>query len=105
MDLLLLVDLRDVAVHDLGRELHVADAVVRERLRVGLPHRDRVRHELTHGGLEVIVAHDPAGDAGRTRPDVGLVDHEDVLAGAEPLDSELPRRDATRWRARGSRRR
>ena len=76
--LLLGVDLDDVVVHRLGPELDVPDTVVGERVGVGLPERHGVRHQPAHGGLEVVVADDPAGDAGGAGPDVVLVDDDDV---------------------------
>src|SRR5215471_8688383 len=87
--LLLGVDLRDVLVHRLRGDLQVADGVVGERLRVRLPDADRVRHELAHGRLEVVVADDAAGDAGRAGAHAPLVDDEDVLAAAQATAAEL----------------
>ena len=86
---LLLVYLRDVAVHDLGTELHVADAVIREGVRVRFPHRHRVLHQLAHGGLEVVVAHDAARDARRPGADVGLVEDDDAVAPARSTALQL----------------
>jgi hypothetical protein len=54
--------------------------VVAERLGIGLPDLDTGGHELLHRGLEVVVAHDAARDAGRAGGDARLVDDEDVLA-------------------------
>jgi hypothetical protein len=75
-------------------ERDVAGPVVVERLRVGLPDLDACRHQLAHRGLEVVVAHDAAGDAGRAGGHPGLVDHEHVLAalgevpcGRQPVDA------------------
>ena len=82
-DLLLLrVDAGDVLVHHLRTDLHVADGVVAEGLRVALPHRYAVRHQAAHRRLEVIVAHDAAGDARGAGGDAGFVDHQHVLAAA-----------------------
>src|SRR3546814_17499946 len=39
-------------------------------------------HGLAHGRLEVVVAHDAAGDAAGPGGDAALVDDEDVLAAA-----------------------
>jgi hypothetical protein len=58
----------------------VTGAVVVERLRVRLPDLDACFHQLGHGGLEVVVADDAAGDAGSTRGDRRLVDHQHLLA-------------------------
>ena len=78
--LLALVDGREVV--DLGAvaEGDVPRAVVGERLRVGLPDLDARGHQLGHRGLEVVVAHDAAGDARGAGGDAGLVDDEDLLA-------------------------
>src|SRR5262249_4919868 len=73
----------DVGVHRLRGDLQVADGVVGERLRVRLPDADRVRHEFAHGRLEVVVADDAAGDAGRAGAHPPLVEDEDVLAATE----------------------
>ena len=78
--LLALVHRDQVLLLGRGPERDVAAAVVVERLRVGLPHLDARRHQLLHGGLEVVVADHAAGDARRAGRDVGLVDDEDVRA-------------------------
>src|SRR5712692_2075043 len=49
-----------------------------------------MRHQLAHRGLEVVVADDAAGDAGRAGSDIALVDDEDVLAAAETTGPEFP---------------
>ena len=76
--LLLLVDAGHILAHRLVADLHVADRVVAERLRIGFPDLDAVRHQLAHGGLEIIVAHHAAGNAAGPRGDRGLVEHQDV---------------------------
>ena len=86
---LLGVDPGHVGVHRGRGRLEVADGVVREGHRVGLPDRDRVRHQPAHRGLEVVVADHAAGDAGRAGSDPGLVEDHDVCtrtrgAGLEP---------------------
>jgi hypothetical protein len=48
-----------------------------------------VRHQLAHGGLEVVVADDAARDAGCARADAGLVQDEDVFAAAEAAAAEF----------------
>jgi len=48
--LLLLVDPGDVGRIKLRADLHVADGVVGEGGRVGLPHRDGVLHQLRMAG-------------------------------------------------------
>src|SRR5690606_12767093 len=78
--LLLTVDLRDVLVHLLWCDLQVPDRVVGERLGVGLPDVHGVRHQLPHGGLEVVVAEHAAGHTRRARADVRLVDDQYVTA-------------------------
>src|SRR5215471_8054102 len=89
--LLLRVDLRDVLVHRLRGDLQVADRVVGERTGVRLPDTDRVRHELAHRRLEVVVADHAAGDAGRAGAHAALVEDEDVLASAEATAPQLAR--------------
>src|SRR5262249_17890058 len=84
-------DLRDVLMHRLRGDLQVADGVVGERLRVRLPDADRVRHELAHRRLEVVVADDAAGDAGRAGAHPALVEDEDVLAATEATAPQLAR--------------
>ena len=80
--LLLGVDLPDVGPHALRRDLQVAHRMVGECLRVGVPDAHRVRHQLAHGRLEVVVPDHPAGHPGRACPDAGLVDDQDVLTAA-----------------------
>src|SRR5450755_2447640 len=77
--LLLLVDRADLRVHDLGADLHVSDRVIAVRLRVALPDRDRMRHQLAHRRLVIIVAHHAAGDARRAGADAGLVEDDDAV--------------------------
>src|SRR5206468_3965407 len=59
------------------------------------PHRYRVRHQLAHRRLEVVVTHHAAGEPRRPGADARLVEHHDVLAGAEAprleLDAQVPR--------------
>jgi hypothetical protein len=50
-----------------------------------------VRHELAHRRLEVVVADDTAGDAGRPGAHAALVEDDDVLATAEAAAAELGR--------------
>jgi hypothetical protein len=78
--LLLLVDRAHLRVHDLRADLHVADRVVAVGLRVAFPDRDRMRHQLAHRRLEIVVAHDAAGDARGAGADAGLVEHDDAAA-------------------------
>src|SRR3546814_4080994 len=73
--LLLLVDRGDVGAHHLRTDLHVADGMIAKGLGVALPHRHGVGHELAHGRLEVVVAHDAAGDAAGPGGDAALVDY------------------------------
>jgi hypothetical protein len=87
--LLLLVDAGDVLVHHLGADLHVADRMIGEGFRIAFPDRDAVRHQAAHGGLEVVVAYHPAGDAGGAGRDPGLVDDQDVLAAALPALAQV----------------
>ena len=61
--LLLLVDGGNALAHDLGADLHVADRVIVIGLGIALPDGDRMRHQLAHRRLEVVVADDAAGDA------------------------------------------
>ena len=65
--------------------------MVVERLGVGLPDLHAGGHQLAHRRLEVVVAHDAAGDPGRPGGDPVFVDHEHALA----LLREVPgRREA-----------
>src|SRR4029079_9555042 len=88
--LLLGVDLRHVFGHRLRGNLQEADRMVGERVGVALPYGHRMRHQLAHRGLEVVVADGAAGDAGRTRAGSALIEHEDVLAPAQSAGSEFP---------------
>ena len=47
-------------------------------------------HELAHGGLEVVVADDPAGDARGTGPDAALIQDQDVLTIAKTPGPQFP---------------
>ena len=59
---------RHPLVHAFSRaDLHVADGMIGVGLGVTLPHVDGMGHQLAHGGLEIIVADDAAGDAGKRR--------------------------------------
>src|SRR4029077_3211538 len=82
--LLLLGDAGHLLMHDLGADLHIAQGVIAEGLRIALPDGDAVGHEAAHGRLVVVVADDPAGDARGPGPDTGLVDDQYVLAAAAP---------------------
>ena len=87
--LMALVDGREVALLHLRPERDVADAVVVVRLGVGLPDLDARLHQLAHRGLEVVVADDAAGDAGRARARGRLLEHDDVRARAAAALPEL----------------
>src|SRR5262249_60479653 len=63
---------------------------VGERVGVGLPHGHRVRHQLAHRRLEVVVADDPAGDPRGASADAALVEDEDVLAAAMAAGPQFP---------------
>src|SRR5204862_4593687 len=76
--LLLLVDRAYLNTHDLGADLHVPDRVIAVRRRIAFPHRHRMRHQLAHRGLVIIVADDAARNAGRPGADTGLVDDDDA---------------------------
>jgi hypothetical protein len=78
--LLALVDGGEVILLRAVAERDVAGAVVVERLRVRLPDLHAGGHQLRHGGLEVVVTHDAAGDAGRAGGHGRLVDHDHLLA-------------------------
>ena len=71
-----------------GAERDVADGVVVVGLRVGFPHLDARLHQLAHRGLEIVVAHDAAGDASRAGAGKRLVEHEDVRARAQGAPTE-----------------
>ena len=88
-----LVHLDEVGLLRRRAERDVARAVVGEGLGVGLPDVHARRHQLGHGGLEVVVAHHAAGDPRRAGGHAGLVHHEHALAalrempgGREPVD-------------------
>src|SRR5207249_3980461 len=84
-------DAGDVVVHHLRADLHVPDRMVAEGFRVAFPHLDRVRHQLAHRGLEVIVADYTTGDARGPRADPGLVDDQDVGTVAPSAALQLQR--------------
>jgi hypothetical protein len=92
---LLGVDLFDVGAHRLRCDLHITHTVVGERFRIGLPHADGMRHQLSHCGLKVVVADDPARHARGARAHAGLVDHQNVpavaLPGGAQASGEVPR--------------
>ncbi len=75
-----LEDLLQVGLLVLRTERDVPARVVTQGLGVLLPDLHAGGHQLAHRGLEVVVAHDAAGDAGRPRGHPGLVDHEHVGA-------------------------
>ena len=93
--LLALVDGREVGLLRLRADRHVADGVVGVGRRIGLPDLDAGLHELLHGRLEVVVAHDAAGDAGRAGAGMRLLEDHDVGAGALAAGGQL----LTRWYA------
>src|SRR5215831_11546762 len=47
-------------------------------------------HQFAHRRLEVVVAHDTAGDPGRARSDSALVKDHDVVAAAQAPGPEFP---------------
>ncbi len=57
----------------------VTDAVEAEACRIGLEELDRDPDDLRHRRREVEVAHDAAGDPGRARADMALLEDDDVL--------------------------
>ena len=83
--------LRQISFLHCGPERDVADRVVRVRRRVRLPHLDAGLHELAHRRLEVVVADDAAGDPGRARAGMRLVQHDDVRPRAEAALTQLLR--------------
>src|SRR5262249_8659548 len=89
-----LVDGGDLRMHHFRADLHVADRVVAVRRRVAFPDRHAMRHELAHRRLEVVVAHDTAGDTRRAGADAGLVEHDD--AGAAWTDGHAARGELLR---------
>ena len=90
--LLLLVDRPHVFVHALVRDLHVADWVIGVGLRVALPHRHGVSHQLAHRRLVVVVPDHSARNARGSGTDTALVDDEDVRAGPLASGSQLHRK-------------
>ena len=89
--LLPLVHRDQVALLHLRPERDVADGVVVVGGRVRLPDLDARLHQLAHRRLEVVVAHDAAGNAGRARTGMRLVEHDDVRAGAGTAGRQLLR--------------
>ena len=87
--LLALVDGGEVGLLHLRPDRHVADRVVGVGGRVRLPDLDAGLHELLHGGLEVVVAHDAAGDAGGPGARVGLLEDHDVGSGARAAGGQF----------------
>ena len=87
--LVALEDLLEVALLHLRPERDVADAVVVVGLGVRLPDLDAGLHQLAHGGLEVVVADDPAGDPRRARSRCRLLEHDHVGSRALPALPEL----------------
>ena len=87
--LLALVDGGEVGLLRLRADRHVADRVVGVGGRIGLPDLDAGLHELLHRGLEVVVAHDAAGDAGRAGARVRLLEDHDVGARARAAGGQL----------------
>jgi hypothetical protein len=71
-----------------GRQVpHLPEPI---RLRVLLEHLDRQPHDLGDRLGAVVVAHDPAGDAGGAAAQAALVDHDHVRSGGgeRPGDRE-----------------
>ena len=54
--------------------------MVGEALRIGFPNIHTVRHQFTHGRLEIVIADHAAGDAAGAGGDGGLVEHQNVRA-------------------------
>ena len=90
-----LVDGGEIAVLDCRPERDVADAVVVIGDGVGLPDLDARLHQLGHRGLEVVVADDATGDAGRAGAGGGLLHDDDVrsraLAAPAQFDGKVVR--------------
>ena len=61
--LLLFGNGRDVLTHDLRADLHVTDRMVTVGFGITLPNLYAMRHELAHGRLVIVVAHNATGNA------------------------------------------
>ena len=80
--LLLGMDGCHVLAHRLAADLHVAHRVIAVGLWVALPDIDRVRHQLAHGRLEVVVANHATGDTRCAGADARFLQNNDVPTGA-----------------------
>ena len=82
---------REVGLLDGRPERHVADRVVGVGRGVGLPDLDARLHELAHRRLEVVVAHDAAGDARGPGARLRLLQDDHVRARAGAARAKLLR--------------
>ena len=80
--LLLGMDGCHVLVHRLAADLHVAHRVITVGLSVALPNIHRVRHQLAHGRLKVVVANHATGDTRCAGADTRFLQNNDVPTGA-----------------------
>ena len=87
----------------LGHDRDIADLAEAEQPRVELEDLHRPRDQFIHRRREVEVAHDPAGDARRARPDTRLLQHDDpsallgeVVGGREPMHARAQNNEAGR---------
>ena len=103
--LLALVDSREVGLLRLRADRHVADRVVGVGGRVRFPDLDAGLHQLLHRGLEVVVAHDAAGDARGAGAWMRLLEDDDVGARALAARGQLLGRGDTPSKGRAGRRR
>ncbi len=91
--LLLGMDRRHIFAHGFAADLHVPHRVVAVGLGVAFPNVHGVGHEFAHGGLEVVIADDPAGNARSARADAGFVENDNVapitLAGRFELQRQV----------------
>jgi len=75
-------------MHYLRADLHVSYRMVAIRLSVAFPDLDGVGHQLSHGGLKVVVPDHAAGDAGGPRRDASLINYQDISATSSPQGLE-----------------
>ena len=90
--LVLLADGHEVVDLLLGDGREVADLAEAVGVGLGLEDLDRAAHDLGDRPGAVVVAHDPAGAAGRSAADAALVEHHHVgaaLGQAPATDSPL----------------
>ena len=79
-----LVHRSNLFVQGLRTEEQSADGVIAVCCRIALPDLDAVLHQLAHGWLEIVVAHNAACDSRGARPNSAFVNDEDVHPASLP---------------------